>query len=149
MNLEEILGYQLDMTRHAVMRNVYRELDGLLKTADTTALLLIRDQPGCDQASLGRALSGNRSVGMKVASRLEAKGMLTRAKGRDSRTISLYITEQGERLLVEAIRRHERAEARIAAHLDTGERDALLRLLKKVQRAVHDEEASASRARPS
>jgi len=143
MNLQDILGYQLDMARHAAMRNVYRELDGLLKPADTTALLLVRDQPGCDQATLGRALSGNRSVGMKVASRLEARGLMIRMDGRDRRTKSLYITEKGESLLKEASRRHLQAEAKITAYLEPGDRETLIRLLQKVQQAVHDQEAEA------
>ena len=142
MHLDDILGYRLDMTRHAAMRNIYRELDGLLKPADTTALLLVRDQPGCDQAMLGRALSGNRSVGMKVANRLEARGLMIRSEGRDRRTKSLHITKEGERLLEEASRRHEQAEAKITAYLEPGEREKLIRLLRKVEQAVLDQEAA-------
>ena len=101
MKLDEILGYQLDMTRHAAMRSIHRRLAGSsFKPADTTALLLVRAQPGCSQAELGAALSGNRSVGMKVASPLEAKGLMTRGEGRDRRTKGLYLTAERERFFL-------------------------------------------------
>lgn len=143
MKLDDVLGYQLDMARHAAMRSIHRQLEGFpLVPADTVALLLIRDHPGCDQAMVGRALSGNRSVGMKVASRLEALGLLTRADGPDRRMKSLHITDKGEAMLAEAIRRHEQAEANVAASLLPGERETLLKLLGKLRAAVDSEEAT-------
>ncbi|MFP5432659.1 MAG: MarR family transcriptional regulator, partial [Alphaproteobacteria bacterium] len=42
--------------------------------AKFTALLLIRDNPGCDQTALGRALSVNRSSAMKLVNILEERG---------------------------------------------------------------------------
>jgi len=148
MKLADVLGYQLDMTRHAALRSLHRLLAGFpLKPADTTALLLIRDQPGCDQTVLGRTLSGNRSVGMKVASRLEAKGLLTRDGGRDRRSKGLFLTPAGESALAEAVRRHDRAEAVLATYLGPGEREMLLVLLAKVQKAIREEEARLGDAR--
>jgi DNA-binding MarR family transcriptional regulator len=148
MILADILGYQLDMTRHAALRSLHRLLAGFpLKPADTTALLLVRDQPGCDQTTLGRVLAGNRSVGMKVAGRLEAKGLLTRGEGRDRRSKGLFLTAAGESALEEAMRRHESAEAVLATYLGPGERETLLVLLAKVQMAIREEEAGA-RAHP-
>jgi len=145
MNLTQILGYQLDMTRHAAMRSIHRFLaDASLRPADTTALLLVRDQPGCDQTMLGRALAGSRSVGMKVASRLEARGLLTRGEGRDRRSKGLHITAEGELALAEMLGRHARAEAVLTAGLEPGEREQLLRLLAKVRQAVAEEETRLS-----
>jgi DNA-binding MarR family transcriptional regulator len=143
MKLSQVLGYQLDMTRHAAMRSIHRFLaDSALRPADTTALLLVREQPGCDQTMLGRALAGTRSVGMKVASRLEAKGLLTRGEGRDRRSKGLHITPEGEHVLAELLGRHARAEAVLAARLEKGEREQLLRLLAKVRQAVREEETA-------
>jgi DNA-binding MarR family transcriptional regulator len=111
------------------------------RPADTTALLLVKEQPGCDQTMLGRALAGNRSVGMKIAARLEARSLLTRGEGRNRRSKGLYITPKGETLLADLLERHAAAEARLAAALAPGERELLLRLLDKVEQAVLDEEA--------
>ncbi|MCB5423667.1 MarR family transcriptional regulator [Altererythrobacter sp. CC-YST694] len=142
MKLAEIVGYQLDMARCATLRSIHRLLDGSgLRPADTTALALVREQPGCSQTVLGRALAANRSVGMKVANRLEARGLLTRAEGRDGRSKGLYITPEGERILAELLDLHGEAEIRLAAHLEPEERGELLRLLSKVQQAIEEEEA--------
>lgn len=150
MKLAGILGYQLDMARHAALRSLHRLLDGgPYKPADTTALLLVRERPGCDQTELGRILAGNRSVGMKVASRLEAKGLLTRREGRDRRSKGLHLTTKGEQVLGELLGLHERSETRLSASMEPGERETLLRLLAKVQQAVADEEAALAGAAPS
>ncbi|HWW65276.1 MAG TPA: MarR family transcriptional regulator [Sphingomonadaceae bacterium] len=147
MKLAGILGYQLDMARCAALRSVRRLLaDEPFRPADTTALLLVRDRPGCNQTTLGRILSGNRSVGMKVASRLEAEGLLTRGTGRDRRSKGLFITPEGERVLEALLARHARAEARLATYLTPDERKQLLTLLGKVRRAIEEEEAELQRS---
>lgn len=146
MKLANILGYQLDMARCAALRSLHRLLADLpFRPADTTALLLVRERPGCDQTTLGRMLAGNRSVGMKVASRLEAAGLLTRRDGRDRRSKGLFITKEGERVLDDLLGRHQRAEARLATYLEPDERQLLLHLLAKVQRAVDEEETDLRR----
>ena len=142
MKLGEIVGYRLDMARCASLRSLHRLLDDTpYRPADTTALLLAKELPGCDQTTLGRALAGNRSVGMKVAARLEARGLLTRGEGRNRRSKGLYLTPEGETLLADLLERHAAAEARLAAALAPGERDLLIRLLHKVEQAFLDEEA--------
>jgi DNA-binding MarR family transcriptional regulator len=144
MKLSEILGYEIDVTRHVALRSLRRILaDCPINATFLSAMLLVRDQPGCDQTMLGRALVGNRSLGMKVASLLEGKGLMTRGPGRNRRTKGLYITAAGERTLTETLRHHARAEAILAAYLGPGERDMLLLLLAKVQRAVRDAETDA------
>ncbi len=143
MKLADIIGYQLDMARCAALRSLHRLLADLpFRPADTTALLLVRERPGCDQTTLGRMLAGNRSVGMKVASRLEAAGLLTRRAGRDRRSKGLFITTEGERVLADLLGRHKRAETRLATYLEPGEQQMLLHLLGKVQRAIDEEEAT-------
>jgi DNA-binding MarR family transcriptional regulator len=146
MKLAEILGYQLDMARCAALRALHRRLaESSLRPAETTALLLVRERPGCDQTMLGRALAGNRSVGMKVASRLEAQGLVTRGEGRDRRSKGLFITPVGEQVLEDLLQRHASAEAAISAYLTPIERDQLLMLLAKVQQGIADEEAGLIR----
>ncbi len=149
MKLAEIIGYRLDMARCAALRSVHRLLDDTpFRPADTTALLLVRERPGCDQTTLGRALAGNRSVGMKVATRLEARGLLTRGEGRNRRSKGLYLTPAGEAALADLLARHDEAERRLCAALAPGERATLLTLLGKIERAVLDEEAALRAARP-
>lgn len=145
MKLSEIVGYRLDMARCAALRSVHRLLaDTPFRPADTTALLLVKERPGCDQTELGHALAANRSVGMKVATRLEARGLLTRGEGRDRRSKGLYITPEGEAALADLLARHAQSEARLTSALSAAERTLLLALLDKVERAVLDEEAGAA-----
>ncbi len=143
MKLADILGYQLDMARCAALRSLHRLLgDGPYRPADTTALALVRERPGCNQTFLGRALAGNRSVGMKVASRLEARGLLTRGAGRDARSKGLFLTAKGESVLDDLLMRHQQAEAKLGSYLGPGEKTLLLALLTKLQRAIDEEEAA-------
>jgi len=150
MKLAEILGYEIDVTRHLALRSLRAILaDSPINPTSMTALLLVRDQPGCDQTTLGRALVGNRSLGMKVASQLEARGLLTRGPGRNRRSKGLYITAEGERRLAQALPRHAQAEALLAAHLGPGEREMLMLLLAKVQKAVRDDPAGLADRPPA
>ena len=145
-----ILGYQLDRTRNAASKSLRHYLGDLpLTPATITSLILVRDRPGCDQTTLGRALFGNRSVGMKVASRLEADGYMERGEGRDRRSKGLYITEMGEAVLGEALRRHAQAEAVLAARLTREERTTLLNLLAKVRHAIDDDRSVSRVAAPA
>ncbi|OYW45110.1 MAG: hypothetical protein B7Z33_04385 [Sphingomonadales bacterium 12-68-11] len=145
MKLAEIVGYRLDMARCAAQRSLHRLLEETpFRPADTTALLLVRERPGCDQTVLGRALSGNRSVGMKLAARLEARGLLTRGEGRDRRSKGLYLTPKGEAVLADLVERHRAAEERLVAALSPGEREQLLTLLAKIELAVAEEEFDIS-----
>lgn len=142
VKLSEVVGYRLDMARCAALRSLHRLLDETpFRPADTTALLLISEHPGCDRTTLGRALAGNRSVGMKVATRLGKRGLLIRGQGRNRRSKGPYITPAGESVLTELLARHEKAEHRLDSALEPGERDQLLALLTKVEQAVLDEEA--------
>lgn len=150
VKLSEIVGYRLDMARCAALRSVHRLLaDTSFRPADTTALLLVKERPGCDQTELGHALAANRSVGMKVAARLEARGLLTRREGRDRRSKGLYITPAGDAALAALLARHSQAEARLTANLSAAERVLLLWLLDKVERTVLDEEAGLAGEVPS
>lgn len=146
MKLAEIIGYRLDMARCASRRSLSRVLgDTPYNPADTTALLLIKERPGCDQTTLGYALAGNRSVGMKMAARLEAHGLLVRQEGRDRRSKGLYLTPEGERVLDDLLARHAEAEALLTDALSAAERELLLRLLEKIEHAVLHEEEQLTR----
>jgi len=148
VQLAEIIGYRLDMARCAGLRCLHALLaDTPFRPADTTALLLVRERPGCDQTELGHALAGNRSVGMKVATRLETRGLLVRSGGRDRRSKGLYLTPEGEAVLADLVARHSEAEAVLAAGLSEAERRQLLDLLEKVERAVLNQESAHGEAR--
>ena len=100
--------------------------------AKLTALILIRDNPGCDQTALGRALSINRSSAMKLVNILAERGLVERRPGRDLRTNALWLTAEGEAkvpVMVDALRV---SDARMTARLSAEEVRTLSALLRKL-----------------
>ena len=137
----ETVAYQLDAIHCLVARNFHQSLAGTgFRPKEVRALALVRDHPGCDQTMLGRALVGNRSHGMKVASRLEEKGLLVRQNGRDGRTKGLFLTSEGERVLRELPKLDAGLTARMISSLEPAEWEALHDLLSKIQCTVNAED---------
>ncbi|MEQ6332160.1 MarR family transcriptional regulator [Sphingobium sp. MK2] len=122
-------------------RNALAPFD--LSPAKFTALLMIRDNPGCDQTALGRALSVNRSSAMKLVNILEDRGLVERRAGRDLRTNALFLLPEGEvqvRAMAEAVRQ---SDARMTQRLSREEAAQLLALLRKIsgEEDIADSEA--------
>ncbi len=107
-------------------RELRREIHSLGVTGGQVALLVtIRQNPGIGVRELA-ALERMSAPGMsKLVGRLEAAGLVTRARGEDRRRISLTLTPQADRVLRSV---KERRTAWLAArlkHLD----DAQLRAI--------------------
>jgi len=139
-----LIGYQIQCA-HLLMgsdaRNALAPFD--LSPAKFTALLMIRDNPGCDQTALGRALSVNRSSAMKLVNILEDRGLVERRAGRDLRTNALFLLPEGEvqvRAMAEAVRQ---SDARMTQRLSREEAAQLLALLRKIsgEEDIADSEA--------
>lgn len=132
-----LLGYQMQMAILALGDSARIALAPFgITPARLAALLLVRDNPGCDQTTLGRALSVNRSSAMKIVNLLADQGLVERRPGRDLRSHALHLTEHGTarvRAMVDTLRARDR---RIAAALDPGEFDTLLALLAKLRRGA-------------
>lgn len=79
LSLAADLGYQLQLAALASSHAARQELAELqLTPARVTALIHIRDQPGCDQTELGNRLLVNRAAGMKIANALAEQGLIER-----------------------------------------------------------------------
>lgn len=127
------LGYQLQLAALASTHAARQELADLqLTPARVTALIHIRDQPGCDQTELGNRLLVNRAAGMKIANALAEQGLIERLAGRDRRSKGLYLTATGQRTLVVAQGCLARAVERTCSSLQPGEQRTLLQLLCKL-----------------
>ena len=130
------IGYQLHLAARLALHEAHEALAGMALTpARVTALLHIRDHPGCDQAALGRFLLVNRSAGMKVANRLAEAGLIERRAGRDRRSLGLFLTPAGDAALDGTLACLAEAEARLCARLAPHERTQFLSLLQKLQPA--------------
>ncbi|QGP81349.1 MarR family winged helix-turn-helix transcriptional regulator [Sphingobium sp. CAP-1] len=133
VDLQSLVGYQVQRA------NLRMEVDARAALADydlspakMTALILIRDNAGCDQTALGRALSINRSSAMKLVNILVDKGLIERRPGRDLRTNALALLPRGE-VQVEAMLKAVRAsDARMTARLSAEELETLQHLLGRL-----------------
>ncbi|NWK94507.1 MarR family transcriptional regulator [Sphingobium lactosutens] len=138
-DLQSLMGYQIqraNLRMDADARAALADYD--LSPAKMTALILIRDNPGCDQTALGRALSINRSSAMKLVNILVDKGLIERRPGRDLRTNALALLPHGESQLKAMLKAVGRSDARMTAGLSADELKTLKDLLERVGAA--DEE---------
>ncbi|MCC4602754.1 winged helix-turn-helix transcriptional regulator [Xanthomonas campestris pv. badrii] len=141
------LGYQLQLAALASSHAARQELADLhLTPARVTALIHIRDQPGCDQTELGNRLLVNRAAGMKIANALAEQGLIERLAGRDRRSKGLYLTEHGQRTLDVAQGCLARAVERTCTGLQPGEQQTLLRLLCKLNASATLERSTVADA---
>jgi DNA-binding MarR family transcriptional regulator len=130
--LGRLVGYHIHLVDLIALEDVRSALSARQTTpATVTAMFFIRDQPGCDQTTVGRLLSINRSSAMKLIDRLESRGFVERQEGRDRRSNGLYLTAAGSRFLSEMVVVLRRADAALCSNLEANERAELLRLLKK------------------
>ncbi|KPL50401.1 MarR family transcriptional regulator [Xanthomonas axonopodis] len=144
LSLAADLGYQLQLAALASSHAARQELAELkLSPARVTALIHIRDQPGCDQTELGNRMLVNRAAGMKIANALAEQGLIERLAGRDRRSKGLYLTDAGERTLLVAQGCLARAGERTCTGLQASERQTLLRLLCKLNASAALERAGA------
>lgn len=131
--LDTILGYQLQRAFMAMTTDARAMLEPHgLTPARLTALLLIRENPGCDQTALGRALNINRSSAMKLVNVLVASGLIERRAGRDMRTNALHLVPRGEAQIAEMLVLLRISDAQMSARLSDAERVALIALLGKL-----------------
>lgn len=132
--LEAMLGYQIHFTNLIAMREIRRTLADLGSTpVKVTALLLVHAHEGCDQTSLGKLLSVNRSAAMKLVNALSDRDLIERRSGRDLRSHSLWLTPAGHAFLEQALAALQASEDLLCRSLSTRERADLLWLLGKVR----------------
>lgn len=132
--LTGLLGFQVQMANLHLTeqaRSALKELQ--ISPAKLTALLLIRDNPGCEQSALGRALSINRASAMKLVNVLADRNLIERRPGRDLRSNALHLTEQGRIELAPMALTLREADDAAAVALSAQERAELLRLLTKLR----------------
>lgn len=133
--LEGMLGYQVQLAWLKLDANAREALAPFeISPARLTALLMVRDNPGCDQTTLGRALAINRSSAMKLVNALESKGWVERRAGRDLRSNGLHVGPAGAQAIVAILGALIASEDALASPLSHDELNQLLTLLAKFRR---------------
>jgi len=111
--LDGIVGFHIRLAHGAVYRHfseTFAELD--LTQKQVSVLWLVSDNPGIAQTDLAQRLYMDRATTMGIINRLQARHFLRRGPSpEDRRRKTLYLTSEGDALLVrakQAIWSHER-----------------------------------------
>ncbi len=103
------------------------------------ALVVTRQNPGLDQATLAGLIAYDRTTIGGVVDRLVQKGLVLRVvNGQDRRARELRLSEAGEHLLDQAIPHVERVQRIILSGLDATEQQQFQALLRKATDAVNE-----------
>lgn len=134
--LDELLGYRLRRAQGAAHRDYLATLGKLRLTQKQTAVLWLVDaNPGVAQGAVGAALGMDRATMMVLVNRMQARGLIQRARSHvDGRRRELRITPAGARLLAKVRARIDRHEARMKKLFTAQELDTLRHLLARLQR---------------
>lgn len=96
------------------------------------AMRMVHAHPGLDQVTLARSLALDTSTTAEIATRLERKGLLRRelliVKRRQR---LLYLTEEGEAVLVDVVRAVNELRSELLSRLEPDEQQDLMRLLRR------------------
>ena len=135
-DLRGLAGYQLQRVNLKFHEDAARRLAQFdISPARFSALLLVRDNPGCTQTALGEALEVNRASAMKIINYLEERGLVTRAASEDQRANALFLTPLARKLVPQMLDELAVHEEEMMAALSPQERAQFLDLLVRIRRA--------------
>jgi len=131
------LGYQVRQAQAAVFRNFEAiTRDTGVTPGEFSLLNLVDANPGINQISLVRVYRLDKSTLSHSIKRLIRRDLIQRTRDTDDgRYYGLWLTRSGRAVLNQVTGRVEAQERRMAAALKSGEREKLLRLLRKVTHA--------------
>ncbi|MEI9974871.1 MAG: MarR family winged helix-turn-helix transcriptional regulator [Ignavibacteriota bacterium] len=114
------------------------ELQGRLEIPQFGLLSVVDRRPGCNQASLARALNLDKTTLSRNLKLMEKNGWIERAHSDDLRERGYHLTAEGKALLRTARPAWKRAQERFRAALgDTGW-DALWSTMSQISEAVKE-----------
>ena len=112
-----------------------------LNPTEAAALVTIYNVPGQPIDFLHRAVNRSHSATVRLISKLEAAGLVTRGDAEDGRAVSLELTGAGEKKVIELLEARGAALRRCLAYLTQKEERKLDELLAKMLAAsVVDEQ---------
>ncbi|ROR22704.1 MarR family transcriptional regulator [Comamonas sp. BIGb0124] len=147
LELENYPGHSIRRLQQIAVAVFMQETEASAVTPVQFAVLrTVADQPGIDQRTLARSVSFDTSTIGGVIDRLEARGLLKRSfSAQDRRVRLLNLTPDGSALLDAVIPPVLQAQDRMLEPLSATERQAFIRLMKKVI-AHHEQSGSAADA---
>lgn len=132
--LASMVGYQLRRANELTTKRFQTVLSDMgITPGQIGTLTLIANNPGLTQSALSRGVGVDRSTMVAVIDRLEAMGLVTRARsGNDQRAYALRLTEAGTTLTAALMTRLHALESEFLTKLNEAERDTLVTLLRRL-----------------
>lgn len=135
--LEDSIFFELRRAQWLVFQSLERRQVDRVTPGQATILALVARNAGISQIDLARAVSIERSSLGEIVERLESMGLLRRAhSAHDRRAWALELTEPGRQVVVESLARAADHERYLENFLSGQESKSLVRLLKKLSRAL-------------
>jgi DNA-binding MarR family transcriptional regulator len=132
--LETLMGYNARRAALSIIEVFLQRMQPYgLRPVDFSVLSVIAHNPGVTSRQLCSSLSILPPNFVTLLSTLDKRELVQRtAHPHDRRAQSLYLTEQGQKLMRDAEQTAAHLEADATARLSTGERKTLIKLLQKV-----------------
>ena len=132
--LESLVGYCLRRASNALLADFMTAMAELgLRPALFAMLAVARENPGINQSALGRALGIQRANLVPLIAELAGRGLIERRPvDGDRRAVAVHLTEEGDKLLVQAERRVRPHEDRMLRELTGEERESLRDMLNRI-----------------
>ncbi|MXP26036.1 MarR family transcriptional regulator [Altererythrobacter indicus] len=132
--LENLFGYQLRRAWTILRKDFTASVEGLgVRHLSFSLLSLISDNPGINQGKAGEMLDIQRPNMVSLINEMNERGWVERRTDlQDRRALSLYLTEEGQRILAESFNRIEAHEEVLLGQLSSAEKDQLFDMLKRI-----------------
>ena len=126
----------------AVVRELTRALSPFdLKIGQLDVLMNIFRHPGASQHDVARKLLIGRSNVTMLLPQLEAQGLIRReGDAKDKRVIRLFLTEQGEERLMEALKVYTALIDRVMAQSTPAQCDAMGEQMRRIEAMLNGED---------
>ncbi|HUT49388.1 MAG TPA: MarR family winged helix-turn-helix transcriptional regulator [Alphaproteobacteria bacterium] len=136
--LPDYVGYNLRRAQVASFKHLDRIAGALeLSPGQFSLLVFLKANPGVSQKSVSHAFGVDTSTLSPVLAMLSARGLVHRKRAsHDRRNYAISLTADGRRHLADMRAHIEAQEALMGDALDPGEREMLLRMLRKVAAAL-------------
>nr|WP_315426056.1 MarR family transcriptional regulator [uncultured Albidiferax sp.] len=130
IGLQDQPGHLIRRAHQISVASFHEHLGREVTPVQYALMRVLQDKPGIDQSTLALEVALDTSTTADIAARLETKGWISRAVlARGQR--SLALTPAGTALLGTLVAGMEQMQTTLLGGLDEGEREELLRLLRK------------------
>jgi DNA-binding MarR family transcriptional regulator len=116
-----------------------------LEQSDAAALNVVLAEPGISIRGLSEVLGLSHSAAVRVADRLQGRGLITREGAGPGRTIAVTVTDRGRRQAAGAVARRAAVLQRATSGLTAAQRQSLHGLLQKVVLNLAADQAAIDR----